>query len=287
MTGPEATPIDWVTISLTVPADELDLASGLLWEAGVAGIEERASDDDDDRELRAGLPADAVGAVRRMLREGWVVQVEPVPADEGLDAWREFARPWRAGSRLVVVPEWLDPPEWCRDDDLVLSIDPGRTFGSGSHPTTRMCLAELEHLVAVGDTVADFGCGSGVLTVAAVLLGAGRAVGVDIDPEAVPITLANAARNRVAEQVEVALGSLDALPAGPVDLLVANIGAEVLRSSAPAIAAELAEHGSLVLSGVLESQSDEVLAAFEAVGLELVSLAAEDDWRALVLRRPN
>ena len=186
-----------------------------------------------------------------------------------------------------MVPEWLDPPEWCRDDDLVLSIDPGRTFGSGSHPTTRMCLAELEHLVAVGDTVADFGCGSGVLTVAAVLLGAGRAVGVDIDPEAVPITLANAARNRVAEQVEVALGSLDALPAGPVDLLVANIGAEVLRSSAPAIAAELAEHGSLVLSGVLESQSDEVLAAFEAVGLELVSLAAEDDWRALVLRRPN
>lgn len=275
----------WVTVSITLPADDADLASGLLWEAGAAGIEERAADADEDRELRAGLLAQDVGAVLDRLHPDWVVSVEPVDADEGLDAWREFAQAWRAGSRLVIVPSWSDPPAWCRDDDLLLSIDPGRAFGSGSHPTTRMCLAELEHLVHVGDAVADIGCGSGVLAIAAVSLGAASSVGVDTDPDAIEVSRRNAERAGVGARVRFRLGSIDAISGARVDLLVANIAAPVLQQLATELCAAVTDDGTLVLSGVLAEQVDDVLGAFAHFGFELVSTAAEDDWRALVLRR--
>jgi len=277
----------WVTVSLTVPVDDVDLASGVLWEAGAAGIEERAADEDDDRELLAGLLVDAVGSLRDHLRPDWVIAVEPVAADEGLDAWREFARPWRAGSRLVIVPSWIEPPEWCRDDDLMLSIDPGRAFGSGSHPTTRMCLAELELLVHVGDTVADIGCGSGVLAIASVCLGAVGAVGVDTEDDAIEVSRANAERMGVTDRSTFLSGTIELLAGSRFDVVVANIAAHVLHDLASALSDAVAENGALVLSGVLAEQSTELLAEFERLGFTLLSTAAADDWRALVLRRTN
>lgn len=277
----------WVTVAITLPADDADLASGILWEAGAAGIEERAADVDEDCELRAGLLAAAVDGLLGRLHPDWVISVEAVDPDEGLDAWREFAQPWRAGGRLVIVPSWSEPPAWCRDDDIVLSIDPGRSFGSGSHPTTRMCLAELEHLVRDGDSVADIGCGSGVLAVAAVRLGALSAVGVDTDPEAIEVSRRNASRTGVADRTSFALGSVEALVDQSFDLIVANIGAHVLRSLAVRLCSSVSPDGAIVLSGVLAEQVDEVLASFASEGLALVSTAAEDDWRALVLRRAH
>lgn len=277
----------WVTVSLVVPADDADLASGILWDAGAAGIEERAADEDDDCELRAGLLAGSVDALRAALRPAWVISVDAVAVDEGLDAWREFARPWRAGSRLVIVPAWTDPPEWCRDDDLVLSIDPGRAFGSGSHPTTRMCLAELERLVRIGDTVADIGCGSGVLAIAAVRLGAAAAVGVDTDDEAITVSRRNAERAGVAEQVTVLPGSIEMLAGSRFDVVVANIAASVLRDLAPSLSAAVVDGGALVLSGLLEEQTPELLIVLTDLGFVLTSTVAADDWRVLVLRRAN
>ena len=276
-----------MTVSITVPVEDLDLASGVLWDAGAAGVEERAADDDDDRELRAGLLAGSVEALVARLRPDWVCSVEPVDADEGLDAWREFAQAWRAGSRLVIVPTWLEAPDWCRDDDLVLPIDPGRTFGSGSHATTRMCLAELELLVAVGDSVADIGCGSGVLAAAAVRLGAARAVGVDTQPEAIDVSRANAESCGVAGQVEFLEGSIDRLEGRVFDVVVANIAAPVLTALAGPLAAAVDTGGALVLSGVLDEQVPELLEVFAGNGFMLASTAADADWRALVLRRAN
>jgi len=287
MSSGDGSPAQWVTVSVTVPVEDLDLASGVLWEAGAAGIEERAADDDDDRELRAGLLAGSVDAVRSQLRSGWVASFETVDADEGLDAWREFAQAWRAGSRLVILPAWLEAPDWCREDDLVLPIDPGRTFGSGSHATTRMCLAELELLVNVGDSVADIGCGSGVLAVAAVRLGAARAVGVDVQSEAMVVSTANAAVCGVADQVEFGEGSIELLAGQIFEIVVANIAASVLLELAVQLAAAVSATGALVLSGVLEEQAPAILEEFARQGFTLVSTAADGDWRALVLRRAN
>lgn len=277
----------WATVVVRVGADDADLVSGLFWDAGVAGVEERPTDDPDVVELRAGVPAVLVDSVVTAVGSpavGAVVVVEPV-ADDGLDCWREFARPWRAGSRIVVVPSWQEPPSWTGPDDLVLSIDPGRAFGSGAHPTTRMCLAELERLVEPDSAVADIGSGSGVLAVAAARLGAALVVAVDIDPEAVRATAENADRNGVRGVVTTADTPAEQLEAGAYDLVVANIAAGTLAELAPALVRAVAEDGTIVVSGVLDEQVAPVLAAFEAEGLALAGTVADDDWRTLLVRR--
>ena len=278
----------WATVVVRVGADDVDLVSGLLWDAGVAGVEERPTGDVDVVELRAGVSSELVDRAVSALSApplGALVVVEPV-ADDGLDHWREFARPWRAGSRLVVVPSWQEPPGWTGPDDLVLSVDPGRAFGSGAHPTPRMCLAELERLVEPDSAVADIGSGSGVLAVAAARLGAALVVAVDIDPEAVRATAENADRNGVRGVVTTSDTPAEQLEAGAYDLVVANIAAGTLAQLAPALVRAVADDGTIVVSGVLEEQVGPVLAAFEAEGLGLAGTVADDDWRTLLVRRP-
>jgi ribosomal protein L11 methyltransferase len=150
-----------------------------------------------------------------------------------------------------------------------------------------MCLAELEHLVHVGDTVADIGCGSGVLAIASVCLGAASAVGVDTDPEAIAVSRLNAERTDVSARTTFVEGSIEAIAGSRVDILVANIASHVLQLLATQLCAAVNDSGAVVLSGVLAEQVDEVLAAFAVFGFGLVSTAAEDDWRALVLRRTS
>ena len=275
---------EWSTVVVVVEPDEVDVVSGLLWDAGVAGIEESLQPDG-RVELRAGCEADAVDEVRRVLTDRWAVAVATVAADAGLDDWREHATAWRAGERFVVVPAWQSPPDWVTGADIALVIDPAHSFGSGSHPTTRLCLAAMERLVRPGTSVADIGCGSGVLAVAAARRGARPVRGVDVDAGAVDATAANAARNGVGSVVVASIDPVSALDAGAFDVVVANIGAGVLRSLAADIAALVASDGALVLSGVLDEQVDEVVAAFTAHGLALVRTDVEDGWCALELRR--
>lgn len=271
---------DWVTVVVTVDPTDVDEVSGLLWLAGVAGVEE-CEGPDGLIELRAGCDATIVDAVRDSLQDRWPFVLQSVEADAGLDDWREFAQAWRAGSRIVIVPTWLEEPEWVGASDLILSIDPGRTFGSGSHETTRMCLAEVEQLVVDGSRVADIGCGSGVLAIAAVRLGASSVDAIDIDPDCVTETEANASRNGVGGSVAASTMTIDGLRAGGYDLVMANIGAATLISMADGLRGLLATDGVLVVSGVLDEQADAVVETFEMVGLELRRTQADGQWRTL------
>jgi ribosomal protein L11 methyltransferase len=274
---------EWSTVVVIVDVAEADVVSGLLWSVGVAGVEERVFDDD-RVELRAGVASDGVHDVRTALGDRWPVMVESVAVDEGLDAWREHAQAWRAGDRIVVVPVWQSTPEWVSADDLVLSIDPGHTFGSGSHPTTRMCLAAIEANLAPVSVVADIGCGSGVLSMAAARLGAVRVDAIDIDERAVAETVANAERNGVAARVDSSINSVGSLGHGRHDLVVANIGAATLVSLAIDLCALVTPGGVLVLSGVLDEQVDAVADAYLAHGFTVRDTMADGEWRALVLR---
>jgi len=276
----------WVTVVARVRPDDADLVSGLLWGAGVAGVEERPCPGDDLVELRAGVPVEQAPAATDAVSGLAAVVVEPVDGDADLDRWREFARPWRAGGRFVVVPAWQRAPSWVGADDVVLSIDPGRAFGSGAHPTTRMCLSELERLVEPQAAVADIGCGSGVLAVAAAVQGAALVAAIDIDPEAVRATAENAARNGVAGIVAPSETRVSELEPGAYDLVVANIAASTLVELAPALVRAVADDGTLIVSGILEGQVPAVLAAFEGRGFELGGTVADDDWRTLLVRRP-
>ena len=276
-------PAEWATVVVVAEPDEVELVTSLLWDAGVAGIEE--IDQPDGRvELRAGCTADVVDDVRRVLTARFTVGVQSTAADAGLDDWRDHAAAWRAGERFVVVPAWQAPPDWVTGSDIALVIDPAHSFGSGSHPTTRLCLAAIERTVRPGTTVADIGCGSGVLSIAAARRGAVEVQAVDIEADAVAATVANADRNGVGAIVRASDVSPAALAAGTFDVVVANIGAGALRSMAVELAALLASDGVLVLSGVLTAQADEVRSAFEATGLVLVGSAVDEDWVALELR---
>ena len=199
-------------------------------------------------------------AIAAALADSGAVALEAASVDRLEDAdWvaltqRQFA-PIRAGERLWIVPTWHEPPE---PGAVNVILDPGAAFGTGSHPTTRLCLAWLEREVGAGDTVLDYGCGSGILAIAAMKLGAARAWGVDVDPLALEAARYNAQRNAVALDVHDAR---DPLP-GAARLTVANILANPLRMLAPVISARTLSGGRIALSGILEEQARDVIAAY-------------------------
>jgi ribosomal protein L11 methyltransferase len=274
-------------VRVTVPAGEAELAADVLWGAGASAIEERPP-------LAAGgavvlVAGPAAGAdAESMLAaaaDRWPAELITLDLDAALDAWRAHARAVRVG-RLVVRPPWVDEPAAGDPGVLEVVVDPGRAFGSGAHVSTRLALAALVDLVRGGERVLDVGCGSGVLAIAAVRLGASGAIGVDVDPAAVAAAKANARRNGVAGRVTVVEGDAagGVALAGPYDLVVANMLAPELRAVAPAVAAGLAPGGVAVLSGLLVEQRSDVLAAFGGVGLHEVGDPRTDEgWTALVL----
>lgn len=267
-----------------VDADRVDVLSASLWESGIAGLEERVCDDG-RIELRIGC-SPAVADACAVLLGPAVRGVESIRADAGLDEWRQHAQAWRAGSRFVIVPPWLDDPEWITDDDVRVLIDPGHAFGSGSHETTRLCVAALETAIGFDSSVADIGCGSGVLSIIAAGLGASRVVAVDIDRAAVSATSDNVERNGAAHIVEVGLGSVLDVGTGH-DVVVANIAASVLVELAPALASACAPHGALVLSGMLTEQVGGVVSAFFALGWSPAVIETGEQWAMVELRRPD
>ena len=161
-------------------------------------------------------------------------------------------------------------------------LEPARSFGSGSHPTTRLCVDALEHLVRPGADVLDLGCGSGVLSVVAALLGADSVTALDVDPAAVEATLDNAHRNGVADRVRASTTPLDEV-VGRFDVVVANIGVRVLTEQAGPIAGVVAPGGHLILSGLLAHQVAETVACYESFAV--LDQLAEDGWCAVSLRR--
>jgi ribosomal protein L11 methyltransferase len=214
------------------------------------------------------------------------------------EAWKRHFPVLRVG-RIVIRPSWRR--HRARPGDVVVALDPGMAFGTGLHPTTRLCLEALDGLARAGviagpgdpggpgdpvdpARVLDVGCGSGILAIAAVRLGARSALGLDLDPIAIESTVANARRNRIVRRIRASHGSL---PSGmpPFRIVLANLIAGVLVELAVPLVAELEPGGRLVASGIFVDREDDVRTAFAAAGLEVVDRVAEGDWVALVATR--
>lgn len=267
------------TVRVAVPVADADLATDRLWQAGASAIAERA--------VPGGVVLDAGGDPGSLLAAvagRWPAETVVVDLAAALDAWRPYARAVTVGDRLIVRPPWVAP--LVAPGAVEVIVDPGRAFGSGAHPSTRLALAALVQLVQGGERVLDVGCGSGVLALAALALGGAEAVGVDIDPAAREATTANAARNGMGDRLAVT--DSIARAAGPTGgrypLVVANLLLPDLVSLAPEIATAVHEHGALVVSGVLEGQRADLEQAF--AGASVVAAAGEDGWLALTLRVP-
>jgi ribosomal protein L11 methyltransferase len=195
-------------------------------------------------------------------------------------AWQDHFHVLHLGRRLVIKPSWRRHRRVA--DQVVIDLDPGMAFGTGLHPTTRLCLQGLEDLAqrAPLGRVLDVGCGSGILSIAAVKLGATRALGVDIDPIAVEATVANARHNRVGKRVRAREGSIPS-GEGPFDTVLANLIAGVLMEIAPDLAGELVPGGTLIGSGIFIEREPATRSALEAAGFEITRRLHESDWVAL------
>jgi ribosomal protein L11 methyltransferase len=234
-------------------------------------------------EQAAAVASEALGHLRAFgLRPIGEVMTRTVHEADWAEAWKAHFPVLRVGRRLVVRPTWRDHAPAA--DDVVLDLDPGMAFGTGLHPTTRLCLAALESAADRGllaaARVLDVGCGSGILAIAAVKLGAASVLGVDTDPIAVEATVANAGRNGSASRITAREGSL---PSGqpPHDLVLANLIASLLIALAAPLRDELRPGGALLASGIFVDREAEVRAAFAAVGLAVVDRMAEGEWIAL------
>lgn len=208
-----------------------------------------------------GRPAPAVHAIRAVPDQDWVALTQS-----------QFD-PIEIGQCLRITPSWHAPAQ---DGRIDIVLDPGLAFGTGSHPTTRLCLQWLEQRSLAGQRVIDYGCGSGILAIAAARLGAGEVTGVDIDPQALRSSRDNAARN----QVHIEVQGVDAPAPAPADIVIANILSSPLKLLAPVLTGLVRPGGWLVLSGVLERQIDEVCFAY-APFLKMSAVDRHDGWACL------
>src|SRR4051794_18186117 len=248
-------------VEVEVAAVEAELAADRLWSLGVTAVEERAAPAAGRVVLAAGVDAADVDRVAAGLAGAWPVRVVEVDDAGWADGWKRWATDVRVGERLHLHPAWLPDPSPAPDEDaVVVRLDPGRAFGSGTHPTTRMVLTALERRLRPGDSVLDVGSGSGVLSIAAALLGAGSVMALDIDAEAERATRENAERNDVARRVHTLVGTVAAVR-GTYDLLLVNIAASAIVGAGPDMAARGAPDGVIVASGFFSEHADAVATA--------------------------
>lgn len=287
--------VDWIEASVQVDGETADAVSELInrYVPGGAIIEQNPNTPD-NLKVKVFLPPDA-HQTRHKIKEGlWHLgQIQPIPEpcfrlvphQEWADAWKKHFQVLCIGQRVVIKPSWLTYSP--ASGDIVVELDPGMAFGTGLHPSTRLCLQALEDLVRPDMRVLDMGTGSGILAIAAALMGAGQVVALDVDELAVKAASANAAANGVADRVRVELGSVECLPpnAIPFELMLVNIEAWViLELVSQELLLHLMPEGWFVGAGILASQADDVLAALGDKGLCDVEVRHAGDWVSVVGR---
>ena len=293
--------IEWLEIAVEVAGIDADLAADLLRQACPGGVAIQSAsrfDHDSDSYVADGdAPALVCGylpagedseRIRRSLRLAMRAaplerpprwrRVRRLREEPWRDSWKKHFGIQRHGRALVVKPSWTHYR--LKGGDVVIEIDPGMAFGTGQHPTTAMCLRALEDQVRTGASVLDLGCGSGILAIAAVKLGARRVLALDVDPNAVRAARENAAANAVSDVIEVREGTLEA-EGGPFDVIVANISGLTLERLAVPLARSLAPGGSLITSGFLEDAVAGLSSVFEGAALR-VSVVRDGVWWAII-----
>ncbi len=296
--------MEWMEVSVSgLDGEGAEAVFEILnrWGHGGAAVEQilRRPNRDDLREpstvVRAYLPIDGTeSAIQQRIEQAiWHLgQLYPLPepAFRVLDetdwenAWKQHYPVDRIGHRFVIVPSWIEPH--LNPDDLVISLDPGQAFGTGLHPSTRLCVLELERLANRSDRVLDVGTGSGILAIAAARKGAAEVLALDTDPIAVAVARENIARNHVEPRVRVLHKSVADVPLSPPwNLIVANILAETIADLLPDLAALLSVDGYLIMSGIVAAREPLVLEALDQSGLRVVRRETLRDWVALIASR--
>jgi len=307
----------WLELRVTMPVEALDPMSGFLWDLGVQGIveEPRSRAGQAWVLLRAYIPSTESEALVAQTRAHLVhmnqwfegaaqgrVSTRVVEEKDWNAEWKRHFKPIRLSTRFVVRPSW--EPYEAQPGELVLDLDPGMAFGTGTHDTTRGCLKAIDALLGGGDLtllgggdlpltplaagvqVLDVGTGSGILMIAALRAGAVRGVGIDIDPLSIQAATENCDRNGVGPRTTISAQTLQSLE-GQFSLVLANILAHTLLELADDLIARLSPEGVLILSGMLRSQAAAVCEAYRERGTDLALQLDEGEWTTLVMRAPS
>ena len=285
--------MSWHELSITVPFEYVEPVSYLFERYGYGlSVETRPGE---HAVLRSYLPSLSrqrlahieVGVkLAASVAELGELQITPLGADEDWrDSWKKHFTLLRVGKNLVIKPSWIEYEE--QPGDVVIALDPGLAFGTGYHPTTYSCLEALEELIKPGHTVLDVGVGSGILTIAAVKLGASHVTAVDIDSHAVRAARKNFRRTGIVDRVTAESGSIPgpATRGRTYDVAVANISARGIRLVSPAIPDLLAPDGMFVASGIIVEQHDEAVSAVSDAGLVVHEMRQREDWLTILCRR--
>jgi len=309
-TEPQLQTPEWLELSVSVDHEAVEPVTELFakygYNEGVV-IEEPFTQEPDGDNLAVDLsrpvtvrtfvsavdvPDSTVQEIRTALwhlgrmRSVGELSIEQRREEDWANAWKEHYRPVRVGRKVVVRPPWQEyqPAE----GEVVIELDPGMAFGTGTHPSTRLCLLGLEDEIKAGDLVFDVGTGSGILAIAAAKLGAKRVDAVDVEPVAVRSARENATRNGVGNVLQIEEGSAgpDQPFTGEYDLVLANIIARVLIEVVDGVAASVKPGGTLVLAGIIERREPATRAAYEDLGFVIERRAQIEDWVSLIFRRP-
>ncbi len=289
----------WIELSVEATATSVDAVSDILVDAGTGGAvigKTFANSPDNPNRVTGYLPVDdrleeRLGRIRDRVRLlptfGLSLQSDEISIDwiedqEWETAWKKHFKPVRVG-RIIVKPTWEQID--AGPDDLVVEIDPAMAFGTGYHPTTQLCLLALQDYVKPGDVVLDVGTGSGVLAIAAALLGAQRVSAIDIDTIAVDTAIENVAQNGLSDLIDVMRADTPMACGDEANVVVANIIAKVLIDMASDLAAKVMPGGLLIACGIINERADDVRGAFEAAGVHTVEQPVDGDWVAIIGRR--
>ena len=287
----------WQELSITVPHEYVEPISYLFGRYGKGVSTELAGEGkvllrtylttgSRQRMARIDVGVRLVGAIEPIGD----LEIRELPEDEDwMESWKSHFRILRIGKRLVIKPTWLELDFTASPDDIVIEIDPGIAFGTGYHPTTDTCLQAMEQHIAPGMTVLDLGTGSGILTIAAIKLGAGLVTALDIDSQAVTAARRNFRRLGINKQVRLGQGSVPhpTAPAGDFDLAVANISARGVADRCPFIFTALKPGALFIASGLLNTQKEEVATVVEPLGFSLISEWPQEEWTTLLYRAPK
>ncbi|MEZ4670514.1 MAG: 50S ribosomal protein L11 methyltransferase [Anaerolineae bacterium] len=303
--------MDWIEIALSVDGESAEAVAELLQRYGHQGVaieqEGIMPEMYDDGEappptqltIRAYIPADERAEDAKMRLEtalGHMSLMYPMPTpsytivheEDWAEAWKAHYHPVRIGRKLFIRPLWIEVE--MQPDDIEIALDPGMAFGTGTHPTTQLCMEALEDLVTPGIKALDLGCGSGILAIVAAKLGASHVLALDNDPIAVKVTVENIEQNGVAEKITPQEGSLETVvtSARRFDLIVVNILARIIIAMCDQHLGEVVRPGGLaIFSGITLEQADDVETALRKTGLEPYRRRQEGDWIVIEARRPQ
>jgi ribosomal protein L11 methyltransferase len=282
--------LNWLEISLRVDEESAEAISGLFNQYGEGGAVVEVAPDDPLVTVKMFTPSQDE-RLKPLYEALWHLgQIRPLPEplvrelreEEWAEAWKAHYEPQHIGRRLVVCPSWQT---YASDGEVVITLDPGMAFGTGLHPTTRMCLEALEEHLSRGAEVLDLGTGSGILAIAAAKLGASAVLALDTDPLAVRIAKENVLANGVREMVKVKEGSLE-MAKGSFDLIVVNILARTITDLIEKGLLDLLKPGGLLIAaGIMDSEEEEARKAIREWGLKELSRLQKGDWVTLIGRR--